>query len=841
MNADPLKNLEPENARLAKKLKAAVGQIELDPFFESQLGDQLKERHASKTRSRAISLHRSLSVLGWITLAIAFVALTTFMFRSLLPGKTTQPVTFTSLPVIPLPAPTETSVPTDQPPPTLESQSYDWRGTKLTLAQPLPEAPAEANLYQLKPGQHATLDEARALANRFGLDGEVYQSANLYPDTSDYFFTDGKRSLVVSSDLYFTYTADMAKAYNNFTQTTHPNADKIIGDFLSSHGFDFPYKVETDELFGGYAVEPLSPDSYPMRYEYYTSRPMLVVLDENGQVLRLEANLMDYGSTGDKKYGLLSAEEALQKILDPNQITGMIESFTSASRPTNEWRRVYPENQSLTIYGYVSSIPALDPGNPPFVQINANTATGNIQGLDGLRPNTYVEATGQFITENGIEKFGIDSWKISKLTEDGFTGTIHRDGNNVVLATDSGSFTLPDVPNDMPLPFESAYVVGVKVGATVEWTLIDDRMVGGSGGGGGGGGGLGFYQLNLSGTPVPFPTPTPQPGAGESQYIVKAGDTLSAIAQAYGITVDELMQANNITDPGTIYVDQPLTIPGAQSTSASHQFEKQRGMLAVTIFKQKDGSQRVQYGFTTSDPAYPYVTLEGNDLNELQNYNNRPVDIWGMTDGVNNNGFPTVNVSRFEIPYPDLKIQIMKGTEKRASVQGKAILLFTSEQGKDFIQLAPNCYDTISPQEIVGTGKDGEGVLLEALAIPGQTFGGYPTICVFSAGMADSPKGEQPVELTVRADQPYVMDEPTEPAPSGNSTPPSATIEKVELIYFVTNQHWQVGHLDNGPQYIQPVWKFSGHYSNGDVFEILVQALRQEYLLPELAPYVQPG
>ena len=63
----------------------------------------------------------------------------------------------------------------------------------------------------------------------------------------------------------------------------------------------------------------------------------------------------------------------------------------------------------------------------------------------------------------------------------------------------------------------------------------------------------------------------------------------------------------------------------------------------------------------------------------------------------------------------------------------------------------------------------------------------------------------------------------------------------MELTYYVTNQHWQVEHLDGGPQYIQPAWRFSGHYSNGDEFEILVQALKQEYLLPELAPYIQGG
>jgi LysM repeat protein len=838
MNTDPLKDLKPEDARLAQKLKAAAEQIEPNPFFESQLGDQLQQRYMVKTHGKTISLHRSLSVLGWITLAIAFVALTTFMFRRLLPEESTQPVSATSLPVVPLPAATETPVPTDQPPPTLQSQSYDWRGTQLTLAQPLPESPAEVSLYQLKPDHHGTLEEARALANRFELGGEVYQSASLYPDKQDYFFTDGKQSLAVSSDFYFTYTADMSKAYNYFTQGTNPNAEKTIGDFLSSHGFDFPYKVETDELYGGYVVEPLSPDGFPMRYEYYSSRPMLFTFDENGQVLRFETNLMDYESTGDQNYSIISAEEAFYKILDPNRATGMIESMHSESKPTHEWRRAYPENQDITIHGYITSIPALDSNSPPFVQINANTATGNIQGLDGLKPNTYVEATGQFVTENGIEKFKIDSWKVSRLTEDGFIGTIKRDGNNVILVTDSGSFILPDVPNDMPLPFESAYVVGVKVGDTIEWTLIDDRMVG-DGGGGGGGGGLGFYKLNLSGTPVPFPIPTPEPSgsAGESQYIVKAGDTLGAIAQANGITVDELMKANNISDPGTIYIDQQLIIPGPQSNGVGQKIDGQQGLISVTLYNEPDGSQRAEYTFYFTPKGALHsqaMLLEGDHLQELQADHNRPVEIWGTVSGSDQQlGIPIVTVERFNIQYPDLKFKIMRGTQRNIEVLGQPVTLFTSDDGRSFVQLMPSGDGDSS---IIG--RLGDEVILEALAIPDETYGGYPALRVFSSAMAVSPKDGQPIELTITADKPYVTDEPTPPE---NSTPPTATIEKVELMYFVTNQHWQVDHLDKGPQFIQPVWKFTGHYSNGDVFEILVQALKQQYLLPELAPYIQGG
>jgi hypothetical protein len=74
-----------------------------------------------------------------------------------------------------------------------------------------------------------------------------------------------------------------------------------------------------------------------------------------------------------------------------------------------------------------------------------------------------------------------------------------------------------------------------------------------------------------------------------------------------------------------------------------------------------------------------------------------------------------------------------------------------------------------------------------------------------------------------------------------NYIPPALTIEKVELMYYVTNPHWQADRLDGSPLYLQPVWHFYGHYENGSEFDVIVQALKQEYLLPELDTFVTPG
>ncbi len=57
---------------------------------------------------------------------------------------------------------------------------------------------------------------------------------------------------------------------------------------------------------------------------------------------------------------------------------------------------------------------------------------------------------------------------------------------------------------------------------------------------------------------LPEPTPPPQ------VYVVKAGDTLSAIAQRFGCELQALVDANNLADPNTLQVGQSLRIPSTE-------------------------------------------------------------------------------------------------------------------------------------------------------------------------------------------------------------------------------------------------------------------------------------
>lgn len=91
-----------------------------------------------------------------------------------------------------------------------------------------------------------------------------------------------------------------------------------------------------------------------------------------------------------------------------------------------------------------------------------------------------------------------------------------------------------------------------------------------------------------------MPTPTP---AG--LYKVQDGDTLGAIAEQFGTSVEEVMAANGITDPNAVQAGQLLIIPSLIS-----------GTLPLgTALPVTPGSTAVTgtptLGSTTPSPASP--------------------------------------------------------------------------------------------------------------------------------------------------------------------------------------------------------------------------------------------
>jgi LysM repeat protein/membrane protease YdiL (CAAX protease family) len=68
-------------------------------------------------------------------------------------------------------------------------------------------------------------------------------------------------------------------------------------------------------------------------------------------------------------------------------------------------------------------------------------------------------------------------------------------------------------------------------------------------------------NLLYTGQPILVPAPVAPPAA--NVHVVEAGETLAAIAERYGTTVEELLSLNDLPDPNNVPVGQVLILPAA--------------------------------------------------------------------------------------------------------------------------------------------------------------------------------------------------------------------------------------------------------------------------------------
>jgi hypothetical protein len=672
---------------------------------------------------------------------------------------------------LPLPAPTEA--------PTLAPNVYKWRNTTVMLAAQLPSAPSEVNLLTHSSAESdPTIEAARAFAEKFGIQGDVFDAPEYMLSGQTYLVSDGKQRMYYRSENNFDYYSD----YNYASNGSEPAADPsgAIDEFLKSHGYDFEYRLIPSALGSGwYDVLPLTADGYPIWFENGMPNSIQIEVSDRGQVIDFNFHLLTVDAQPVGVYRILSAEEAWQKLLDDSLMLGKLESMRSASNTFKTWARTYAENEPATLYGQVTSFTSAE-GGAPFISIDSFTLTGNTGGMESLERFSYVIAQGKFVDENGIRKFNVETWKFTTEPPAYVYGRLHREGDQFILSADEAGaeYTLTNPPADLPAEIAQVSVTGILNGTQLDWTVIMDYGNGNGGGGGGGGGN--FAKLNLSGTPVAWATPAPT-------------------------TAIEIGQ----------------------------QIEGMRGLVSISIYENADGSKRSEYTFFTPQASY---LLEGEGLDQLVAYHNRPVTIWGTitaAKAINEYQIPIISVDRFEFPFPDLGFQILHGTQQLATLEGQGVILFTTMEGVTYAQLTPQ-----GVPDTALLGKEGDKVLYETLIIPDESFGGYPAMRVFSGTGDTSLKTGKPAALDITADQPYEI--PYYP-PADAGEVPTLTIEKVELVYFTSDPRYAESYPDAMSPYLQPVWRFYGHYSDGSEIVILIQALDQEYLYPEPAPAVQGG
>ena len=100
---------------------------------------------------------------------------------------------------------------------------------------------------------------------------------------------------------------------------------------------------------------------------------------------------------------------------------------------------------------------------------------------------------------------------------------------------------------------------GVDAASVIAWNNLanpDDVQVG--------------QVLRLSAPAAPAAAPA-------GSYVVQPGDTLLGIAQQLGVTSDRLAAANNLSDPNDIVVGQTLAVPGGAKARAAKTYTVQPG------------------------------------------------------------------------------------------------------------------------------------------------------------------------------------------------------------------------------------------------------------------------
>ena len=125
-------------------------------------------------------------------------------------------------------------------------------------------------------------------------------------------------------------------------------------------------------------------------------------------------------------------------------------------------------------------------------------------------------------------------------------------------------------------------------------------------------------------TPVPVPAPapsTPPPVVGGTIYIVRGGDTLSAIAARFNVTVAALVVANNLMNANVIRPGQQLTIPKAgmvlsvaEAMATAASAKPQVGVLGVGDASTPVVSPREIQEFLAGKRTTFYITRKGDTI-----------------------------------------------------------------------------------------------------------------------------------------------------------------------------------------------------------------------------------
>jgi LysM repeat protein len=806
-------------------------------------------------------------------------------------------------------------------------------GTEFVLSTTLPSAPDRVPVFQQPEPKPPTIEDARHLAERFGLQGPVYMQqvpmqevSVVRPGISPegvplpaapaaqrptvYTVFDGPRQVTVSGAGAFYVDKSVQVTLDATAALSFEQAAAIAGDFLRARGLlDFPYRVEPDEDAPESTVRFVRlarlANGHPVR-----NADVRVTVAPDSRVATISYPLLTLEPAGE--YPIRSVQDAWDALRSgqpggETQYTISREAPGPVAGPFKIWGPQYRPGRRADLYGSPIGFLPTEGDGPPLVEMNGLRLHGDVQALCEQQ-GSNLHVWGQVRQEMpGILALDVAGWEvISQPLSQPFHGTIEvKDELILLLCEDGETFVLPNPPDDLTDGL-AVSVYGRETERTdggypvLDWQILQTPPDTGSDGPHGTIITTDVTVVQIEEPPItptmPVPqTPLPPPPAPETHFTatpapmptvagqpasprpithtIRAGETLQGLAWQYGVAAEAILRANDLTEPERFQVGQVLVIPapsetveettsggdvtlarpaptptappgGRTGTSAGgyspppilptpplepgQRVEELEGQLSATIYESADGESRTLQVTLAEMPLSPEsgweVRLGGLEMADVEPYNRLRVRVWGRY--VVEGDQPVIQVERCENAYPDQRVQAWLGTVEIATVEGREVALFQSRQGERYVLASSLRHPDLDwYRQAMGSHQ----VLQEGVVRP-ETFGGYPVVEELSSrwgGDIDRMTGLENHQRAAGA--PVQVVRPEEPP-----LPGKAFVEQVELIYYAVPiaDIAYPGGLSPDPslRVVQPVWRFAGHTEDGAIFEVLAQAVRDEYL-----------
>ncbi|HSK88413.1 MAG TPA: hypothetical protein VK880_08665, partial [Anaerolineales bacterium] len=276
--------------KIAQKLNQVAEQTHANSQFAAELEERLRNAHRPKSSRWFVAAFKQISpAVRWVALMVLLGLVLSLSISTLIPAP--QPAA-EATPATPVAGETPDGLSTTPLP---SGKTFDYGGSQIIVNVPFPDAPAGVNVYSAFRSKPVTAEYARALAAQFGIEGEVYNNADLgwTPERPTLIVTDGKQQLMINGENNYIYAADLLKYSRAHTTFVHANGEATIREFMQAHGVEFDFRVEVEEgPDPGYILRQLAPDGLPMESD--TQGSTRVTLDEDGNVFSASISIIEY-------------------------------------------------------------------------------------------------------------------------------------------------------------------------------------------------------------------------------------------------------------------------------------------------------------------------------------------------------------------------------------------------------------------------------------------------------------------------------------------------------------------------------------------------------------------